>query len=150
MLKNLQYFSLQLDRDIGFQRTDQNRNEHNVSDVDLATLVSMGVDEANGRNSLRATGNVDQALLWLTKADANGVGVALKQDSTNNNEIASSSSSSSSDEEDSPSDENDNAYDFLERELGHALSSNSKDLLEKEWLGVDLKEEWELIEEYNN
>jgi hypothetical protein len=105
-------------------------------------------DEANGRNALRATGNVDQALLWLTKADANG-GV-LKQDSTNNSEIASSSSSSSSDDEDSPSDENDNAYDFLERELGHALSSNSKDLLEKEWLGVDLKEEWKLIEEYYN
>lgn len=138
----------QLDRDIGFQRTDQKRTEHNVSDVDIATLVSMGVDEANGRNALRSTGNVDQALLWLTKADANG-GV-LKQDSTNNSEIASSSSSSSSDDEDSPSDENDNAYDFLERELGHALSSNSKDLLEKEWLGVDLKEEWKLIEEYYN
>jgi len=122
--------------------------------------------EERGRNALRATGNVDSALLWLLKDDDNKNNAPDKT-RANDNVLAgstiidgeierSSSCESKADSEGSSADGADetndccaeDAYDFLERELGHALSNDSKETLEKEWLGVDLKEEWEMIEEY--
>lgn len=47
----------------------------------------------------------------------------------------------------SKSNEVDHALELLERELGNALSTDSsKQLLEKEWLGVDTQDEWQLIQ----
>ena len=152
----------QLDKDRGIRRTNI-RNEFEVSDVDVASLMSMGVEEERGRNALRATGNVDSALLWLlskddsisrsnapdeTKANDNG----LTNEGTVNGEVGCSSSNESSSvssaDVSSEGSSGEDAYDFLERELGQALSNDSKEMLEKEWLGVDLEEEWELIELY--
>ena len=143
----------QLDKDTGIRRASI-RDKFEVSDVDVASLVSMGVEEERGRNALRATGNVDSALLWLLKEDDDNKNNAC--DNVNGEVERSSSSESKKDSEGSPPDGADetndccaeDAYDFLERELGHALSNDSKETLEKEWLGVDLKEEWEMIEEY--
>eukprot|EP00984_Skeletonema_dohrnii_P021618 scaffold10851_cov155-Skeletonema_dohrnii-CCMP3373.AAC.8 len=139
----------QLDKDTGIRRAST-RDKFEVSDVDVASLVSMGVEEERGRNALRATGNVDSALLWLLKDDDNKNNASI-----NNGEIERSSSGESKTEYSEGSSANgaddccaEDAYDFLERELGHALSNDSKETLEKEWLGVDLKEEWEMIEEY--
>mmetsp|Transcript_17643 Transcript_17643/g.26346 ORF Transcript_17643/g.26346 Transcript_17643/m.26346 type:complete len:113 (+) Transcript_17643:1-339(+) len=111
----------------------------------------MGVEEERGRNALRATGNVDSALLWLLKDDdnktrANGSSEVERSSSGESKADSEGSSANGADETNDCCAED--AYDFLERELGHALSNDSKETLEKEWLGVDLKEEWEMIEEY--
>mmetsp|Transcript_30083 Transcript_30083/g.44895 ORF Transcript_30083/g.44895 Transcript_30083/m.44895 type:complete len:700 (+) Transcript_30083:74-2173(+) len=136
----------QLDKDTGIRRASI-RDKFEVSDIDVVSLVSMGVEEERGRNALRATGNVDSALLWLLKDDDNKNNAC---DNVNGEVERSSSGESKQDSEGSPPDDccAEDAYDFLERELGHALSNDSKETLEKEWLGVDLKEEWEMIEEY--
>lgn len=148
---------VQLDKDLGITRTTSTKKTFEVSDVDVASLVSMGVEEERGRNALRTTGSVDSALLLLMKNDNDASG-ALDQTKADDNLLTGDSINSgqeverkSSDEskEDNTDDSAEDAYDFLQRELGHALSNDSKEMLEKEWLGVDLKEEWELIEEYS-
>ena len=59
---------------------------------------------------------------------------------------------SESDDGDSTSDsgenEIDDAHDLLDRELGNTIGADSKQLLEKEWLGVDMEDEWNLIQRY--
>jgi hypothetical protein len=144
----------QLDKDNTGICRDSIRHEFQVSDIDVASLVSMGVEEGRGRCALRATGNVDSALLWLlSKEDDNEENTSdekKKADFTgnpiNNGEVGRSSSYEKQDgSSGSLSDED--AYDFLERELGEALS-NSKEMLEKEWLGADLDKEWRLLEEF--
>ena len=151
----------QLDKDTGICRPTL-RKEFEVSDVDVASLVSMGVEEERGRNALRATGSVEDALNLLLKDDDNtcdSPGKKVNGNHINNgqgklshpDESGEGSLSSSANETDDCGDVNmvKNANDFLMEELGHALSNDSKGMLEKEWLGVDLKEEWELIEEYS-
>jgi hypothetical protein len=149
----------QLDKDDTGIHHHSIRNEFEVSDVDVASLVSMGVEEGRGRAALRATGNVDSALLWLlSKDDDNKNNVSddkskaddnvLTGSPINNGEVGRSSSNDEEDSSDSSSDDED-AYDFLEQELGQALShDSSKEMLEKEWLGADLNEEWGLLAQY--
>ena len=138
--------------------------EHEVQDVDVTMLVSMGVDESRARNALKATGNVESALLWLSKED-DGAG-AVDDDKANENTklidgmpLAAngnlkSDDGSSSTRDHSGSDEGsddtlvDDAFELLERELGNALGTDSKQLLEKEWLGVDMQDEWVMIQKY--
>lgn len=150
---------VQLDKDLGITRATSNKKVFEVSDVDVASLVSMGVEEERGRNALRATGSVDSALLLLMKDNDDASG-ALDQTTENDNvlngdpinsgqEVKRTSSDESKEDSVGSSDNVEDAYDFLQRELGYALSNDSKEMLEKEWLGVDLKEEWGLIEEYN-
>ena len=47
----------------------QKPTEYEVRDVDLIMLVSMGLEEAIGRDALKAAGNVESALLWLSRED---------------------------------------------------------------------------------
>ncbi len=143
---------MQLDKDLGITRASCTKKAFEVSDVDVASLVSMGVEEERGRNALRATGCVDSALLLLMKDNDDASG-ALDQTKANDDVVNGDHNKNDPEVERAPSDESEedaeDAYDFLQRELGYALSNDSKEMLEKEWLGVDLKEEWELIEEYN-
>lgn len=146
-----------------------------AQDVDLAVLVSMGVEEERGREALRATGNVESALLWLSRNDAGGCNlsgtekvsgeaVSAKESADGERKPGTSGSgngdkrgTSESEEEngttesdESESEESDvaDAFELLERELGNALGTESKQLLEKEWFGADLSEEWSLIKKY--
>jgi len=104
----------QLDKDDTGIRRHSIRNEFEVSDIDVASLVSMGVEEGRGRAALRATGNVDSALLWLlskddddknnvsddkSKADDN----VLTGSPINNGEVGRSSSNNEEDSSDSSS-----------------------------------------------
>jgi len=125
--------------------------KHQVRDVDLAILVSMGVEEARCRDALKATGNVESALLWLSKDDVN--------DHSNDNDEKESKPSSDDAAEDlvgrgintlgTAEHEVEDAQKLLERELGNVLGADSKQLLEKEWLGVDMQDEWNLIQKYS-
>ena len=156
---------------------------HDVHDVDLTMLMSMGVEESRARVALRTTGNVDVALLWLSQSEgsdssdgpslgdadrlndehqrtrSSSATVAAPTDPTANNtdnlvrsdgssahagggRTSSSSSSPSRGERESRA-----AQELLTRELGMAIRDDSKEL-EKEWLGMDMNEEWELIEKY--
>ena len=122
-------------------RVDKKKN-HEVRDMDLVSLVSMGVDSAQARRALEATGNVDAAILWISADDG-------KPDDD----------SCSSTEQQPPREmslfersgywrESRDAQRLLEAELGDALGSDSKQQLEKEWLGLSLDEEWDLIQRY--
>ncbi len=97
-------------------------------------------------------GCVDRALILLMKDNDDASG-ALDKTKANDNALTGDHTKNDQEVERTSSDESkedvEDAYDFLQKELGYALSSDSKEMLEKEWLGVDLKEEWELIEEYN-
>mmetsp|Transcript_19226 Transcript_19226/g.41661 ORF Transcript_19226/g.41661 Transcript_19226/m.41661 type:complete len:571 (+) Transcript_19226:332-2044(+) len=135
-------------------------SNHEVRDIDLTMLISMGVEEARGRNALKATGNLESALLWLSKDDNDNTdtketassndgqsgGRTAGNDSSNNSESRDHFESPDGDE--SVGNEIDDAHELLERELGNALSTGSKQLLEKEWLGIDMMEEWDLIQKY--
>ena len=46
------------------------------------------------------------------------------------------------------SEEVDNAFALLEEEIGNALGSGSKEVLESEWLGADLMKEMIMIQKY--
>eukprot|EP00580_Thalassiosira_gravida_P013168 CAMPEP_0201680704 /NCGR_PEP_ID=MMETSP0494-20130426/50735_1 /ASSEMBLY_ACC=CAM_ASM_000839 /TAXON_ID=420259 /ORGANISM="Thalassiosira gravida, Strain GMp14c1" /LENGTH=832 /DNA_ID=CAMNT_0048164431 /DNA_START=144 /DNA_END=2642 /DNA_ORIENTATION=+ len=125
--------------------------KHDVRDVDLAMLVSMGVEEARCRDALKATGDVESALLWLSKDDND-------HDSSTNDEKESKNSSDEAAEDlvgrginafETADHEVDDAHELLERELGNVLGADSKQLLEKEWLGVDMQDEWNLIQKYS-
>mmetsp|Transcript_3571 Transcript_3571/g.6522 ORF Transcript_3571/g.6522 Transcript_3571/m.6522 type:complete len:788 (+) Transcript_3571:149-2512(+) len=139
--------------------------EYEVRDVDLIMLVSMGLEEARGRDALQAAGNVESALLWLSREDDGHDDT--KTDSKTSEEVTSDKDghlegkandstvrdhSESDDGDDSTSDSGDNgtddAHELLERELGNALGADSRQLLEKEWLGVDMQDEWDLIQKY--
>ncbi|KAL7529731.1 hypothetical protein ACHAWF_003093, partial [Thalassiosira exigua] len=129
--------------------------EREVRDLDVTTLVSMGADEGRARDALRATGDVEAALLWLSANDA-GADVGAAEGGATGEDGGGDGSEhhrgSEDDSDDASSDSEDDAvYDaqeILERELGNALGAGSKELLEREWLGVDLQEEWDLIEKY--
>ena len=144
----------------------QKKSEHEVQDMDLSVLLSMG--ETRGRAALKATGNVDSALLWLSRDDANGqddskeASTANKGDDENDNsgngeeggmsdERMDNAESFDSEEErrdTKSSEEVDNAFALLEEEIGNALGSGSKELLESEWLGADLTKEMIMIQKY--
>ena len=119
--------------------------KHEVQEMDLVTLVSMGVEESQARQALKTTGNVDSALLWLSTIEKNNneSGENKESGTTHQESIAQDDESSDSDVSD---DEANKAEDMLRTELGTALR-NSKNL-EREWLGVDLDDEWALIEKY--
>ena len=130
---------------------------HEVKDVDLTVLISMGVNAEKGREALAATGNVESALLWLSRDDTEKDGGSAGTDTASDpndgeNEIVSNNSESdismdsTSGQAGSQHNEIDDAYELLERELGNALSTDSKQLLEKEWLGVDMNAEWNLLQ----
>jgi hypothetical protein len=103
--------------------------------TDLVTMMSMGVEESLARQALEATGNVDAAVVWLST-----VHDKEPADKYNNGEEPNSGNETS----DNPMAD---AEKLLKNELGNALLGNSKNL-EKEWLGVDLDDEWNLIENY--
>ncbi|EJK46522.1 hypothetical protein THAOC_34807 [Thalassiosira oceanica] len=111
-------------------RVDKKKN-HEVRDMDLASLVSMGVESVQARRALEATGNVDAAILWISADDGKP-----GEDKPGDNSCSS--------KEQHPPRET-----LLEAELGEALGSDSKQQLEKEWLGLSLDQEWDLIEKYN-
>ena len=125
---------------------------HEVRDVDLTVLISMGVNAEKGREALAATGNVESALLWLSRDDtaASDIndGKIGENEIVSNNSESDNSMDSTSGQAGSQHNEIDDAYELLERELGNALSTDSKQLLEKEWLGVDMNEEWRLLQKY--
>jgi hypothetical protein len=139
--------------------------------MDLSVLLSMGVDETRGRAALKATGNVDSALLWLSSDDVNGQDDSEEGPTSNNNidenddnddsgngkeggmsdESMDNAESFDSEEErrdTTTSEEVDNAFALLEEEIGNALGSGSKEVLESEWLGADLTKEMTMIQKY--
>jgi len=136
--------------------------QHEVQDMDLTVLVSMGVEEARAREALKATGNVESALLWLSKDDGDNAkanakigdsDTALAGEGHFGDEADGSMDGEGDDNDDEASDSEENermenAHELLERELGNALGADSRQLLEREWLGVDLQGEWDLIEKY--
>ncbi|KAL7512093.1 hypothetical protein ACHAXN_009064 [Cyclotella atomus] len=109
--------------------------KHTAKELDLVTMMSMGVEESLARQALEATGNVDAAVVWLST-----VHDKEPADKYNNGEEPNSGNETS----DNPMAD---AEKLLKNELGNALLGNSKNL-EKEWLGVDLDDEWNLIENY--
>jgi len=149
-------------------KTQQTKSEHKVQDMDLSVLLSMGVDETRGRAALKATGNVDSALLWLSSDDTNGqddIKEGLTSDKSNNenenggngkeggmSDESNNDESFDSEEERrdtaTSSEEVDNAFALLEEEIGNALGSGSKEVLESEWLGADLTKEMIMIQKY--
>jgi len=144
-------------------KTHQTKSEHKVQDMDLSVLLSMGIDEARGKAALKATGNVDSALLWLSRDDTNGQdgskeGSTLVNDNSGNgkeggmsDESMDNAESFDSEEErrdTTTSEEVDNAFALLEEEIGNALGSGSKEVLESEWLGADLIKEMTMIQKY--
>jgi len=136
--------------------TIRSATSHEVKDVDLTMLVSMGVDEGNAREALCATGNVDCALLWLSSKETAASNRGNHGDHTSatvgHGNSASESSTINNNHDTAASESRRNeiydAHALLERELGNALDTNSKGLLEKEWLGADLNEEWDLLGKY--
>ncbi|KAL9189370.1 hypothetical protein ACHAXT_009045 [Thalassiosira profunda] len=62
------------------KRERERQTEHEVRDMDLTMLVSMGVDEERGRDALRATGNVESAILWLSRDETVEGGAATGAD----------------------------------------------------------------------
>lgn len=141
----------ELDRTLGRKRKKGNdqsdAKRHEVNEMDLVTLMSMGVNESQARDALSATGNTDAAIVWLSTLDAKAL-------DANNEDAAKKRTSSSSNSEDSESQPQEkssdvmaDALELLQNELGAALSSKN---LEKEWLGVDLEDEWKMIEQYSN
>ncbi|KAL3786865.1 hypothetical protein HJC23_013786 [Cyclotella cryptica] len=123
---------------------DHRKNDstkHRVHDVDVAILVSMGVEDSKAREALRATGNVDTALVWLSTVNDEGDDIpAAANDEDGMGEDPRRRNSSGEGEAL-------DAQQLLRNELGNALD-NSKSL-EKEWLGIDLNDEWDLIEKYS-
>jgi len=149
-------------------KTHQTKSEHKVQDMDLSVLLSMGVDESRGRAALKATGNVDSALLWLSRDDTNDQdskeGSTANKSADENDDSGNGKEGGMSDESmdnaesfDSEeerrdtatsSEEVDNAFALLEEEIGNALGSGSKEVLESEWLGADLTKEMTMIQKY--
>ena len=144
-------------------KTQQRKSEHKVQDMDLSVLLSMGVEESRGRAALKATGNVDSALLWLSSDDINGQEEGSTSNKSNNendnsgngkeggmSDESNNDESFDSEEErrDTTSEEVDNAFALLEEEIGNALGSGSKEVLESEWLGADLTKEMIMIQKY--
>jgi len=118
-----------------------------VRDVDLVSLVSMGVDSAQARRALEATGDVDAAILWISADDGEPDEDKPDDDSCSDDE-QQPPSSSIGDAMRAGWSESHDAQRLLETELGEALGSDSKQLLEKEWLGLSLDEEWDMIQKY--
>jgi hypothetical protein len=107
--------------------------KHKVEETDLVTMISMGVEESLARKALKETGNVDAAIVWLSTVDDKAPNEASfppagDNDSSDGNPMA-------------------DAEELLKNELGNVLVGDSKNL-EKEWLGLDLNNEWTLIEKY--
>jgi hypothetical protein len=140
--------------------------KHKVHDVDLVTLISMGVDDSHAREALKATGSVDAALVWLSTVDTKNDSSAaaahdgdVKRSSDESEKDSSAAASgrgpcnepethSDDDAEEAAREEEElEAEELLKAELGRALH-NSKNLLEKEWFGLPLNDEWDLIEKY--
>merc|ERR1711982_41465 len=141
--------------------------EKDVLDVDLAMLMSMGVDESRGREALKVTGNADAALLWLsggdtaakvqnrgaieeTNSESKGSESTTSSSNISDSNSTSSSSSSRSNNDESTrnmSKEAEEAELLIRELLGNAIGDNLKDL-EKEWLGVDMEQESNLIMKY--
>ena len=117
-----------------------------MQDIDLTMLVSMGVDQSRARDALKFTGNVESALLWLSKED--GSTIADDTKAGDNTSAPDHEMTSDCDEDAGNTTSIDDAFDLLERELGNALGADSKQLLEKEWLGVDMQDEWNMIQKY--
>jgi hypothetical protein len=133
-----------------------------VDEVALATLVSMGVDEQDAKQALRASNNnTDASLVWLTSEDdkttaqeanfatAGAKDEDMEEDDSNADEPMSEASSRN--EHESKQDkvtleqkrlETDEAMELLQQELGAALSARD---MEKEYLGSSLDEEWEYL-----
>ncbi|KAL7518369.1 hypothetical protein ACHAWX_003206 [Stephanocyclus meneghinianus] len=145
--------SLQLYNQIGaekvFQRIDEldalygrrkrpredrmkNSTKQRVQDVDVAILVSMGVEDSKAREALRATGNVDAALVWLSTvsdedSDSPADVAAAADDVVGTVDDPQSPNSSEVEELD--------AEKLLKTVLEKAIG-NSKNL-ENEWLGIE-------------
>ncbi|KAL7481126.1 hypothetical protein ACHAW6_006807 [Cyclotella cf. meneghiniana] len=103
-----------------------------VQDVDVAILVSMGVEDSKAREALRATGNVDAALVWLsTVSDEDSDSPAAADDVVGTVDDPRSPNSSEAEELD--------AEKLLKTVLEKAIG-NSKNL-ENEGLGIDLNDE---------
>jgi hypothetical protein len=117
---------------------------HKVQEVDLVTLVSMGVEESQARRALRATGNIDSALVWLSTLDDSEVSPGSIDTFAPNGRRSFDSEHPNSDND--TSDGATEAEELLKNELGNALGNSNN--LEKEWLGIDLDDEWKLIEKY--
>uniref|UniRef100_A0A6U9ZZU9 UBA domain-containing protein n=1 Tax=Pseudo-nitzschia australis TaxID=44445 RepID=A0A6U9ZZU9_9STRA len=154
--------------------TKQNpTTEHPVRHIDIAILLSMGVDESRGRDALKRVGSVEEAFLWLSKHDVsscdtngNGEDIAsscpaiqaqddgkiIEQEQEHDAAKCTGPDSNSKME---PVDSTSHgkqikakeAHDLLIAELGNAIRACSKDL-EIEWLGADLEKEWSIIEKY--
>jgi biotin-(acetyl-CoA carboxylase) ligase len=120
-----------------------NSKKQRVQDVDVAILVSMGVEDSKAREALRATGNVDAALVWLsTVSDDHSDSPAAAAAANDVDRTINDPQRSNSNE-----DEALDAEKLLKSVLENALG-NSKNL-ENEWLGIDLNDEWDLIEKYS-
>lgn len=144
-----------------------------VRHIDIAILLSMGVDESRGRDALKRVGSVEEAFLWLSKHDVsscdtngNGEDIAsscpaiqaqddgkiIEQEQEHDAAKCTGPDSNSKME---PVDSTSHgkqikakeAHDLLIAELGNAIRACSKDL-EIEWLGADLEKEWSIIEKY--
>merc|ERR1712045_176801 len=130
--------------------------------MDLTTLISMGVDEIVGREALKKTGNVEQALLWLsTKESSAAVGSSTTADTSITDDTLkdivpnppfSSTTTTTLDFLETRLKEQiqaqREAQDLLITELGNAIQDGGLKDLEKEWLGADLEEEFQIIEKY--
>ena len=119
--------------------------KHEVQEMDLVTLMSMGVEESEARRALKATGTVDSALLWLSTVDEKNNESRESQETNTKRQNSSERDDEGSENCDSDDDAN-KAIEILKAELGDVLG-NSKNL-EAEWFGVDLDDEWTLIEKY--
>jgi hypothetical protein len=145
------------------------KEEQQVDQISLATLLSMGLEDRMAKLALRQNGNnVDQALLWLSRRSDD---TKTKEEDTVDNVSRNESLTSSIEENENEADAEDDtlesttdghrreleeenqrqmeydAEELLHRELGEMLEDRD---LEKEYLGSTLDEEWELVLKYRS
>ena len=147
-----------LDQDQGRRKRSRDNDDGiAVDEVGLATLVSMGVDESIAKEALGSSqNNVEMALLWLTRKSDDECRASYKDETIDGEEADESHASNedetiNSDEADEKwklsiqEQENEEAMELLERELGEVLQERD---LEKEYLGSTLDEEWGFLVQF--
>jgi hypothetical protein len=154
------------------QGVPRKRSRVDVDEIALASLESMGVDDATARRALQEnSNNVEMALLWLTNQNSSmpansegnavvqattvsvnqedAISVSSRDSSTNQGQVATTPASASIRAANVVTPQGDaerEAINVLKQVLGEVLEEQHKG--DEEFLGSSLDEEWGYIEEF--
>lgn len=135
----------------GFAKANSPRNEsrRKVDEVELATLLSMGIDESLAKQALQnSENNAEQALVWVTgpgQLEENLDDSASYSAMNSNSVVSHEGEGSLAKRAKLEIEEIEEAEQLLKVELGDALQERD---MEEEYIGSTLDEEWDFINRF--